>query len=137
MQPMSDAQLLREYAERGVEAAFAEIVTRHTNLVYSSALRHVDSPDIAADVAQRVFIGLARSARQLTPRLAQDASLAGWLCRGARNISLNLRRDEFRPRSREKLAMEHLDPASQTAPGLERLRPPLGEPMSQLTEPAS
>src|SRR5271155_2417183 len=103
MQTKSDAQLLREYAQQGMEAAFTEIVTRHTNLVYSAALRQVDSPDIAAEVAQSVFIGLAQGARLLSKRLAEDASLAGWLCRSARNVSLNHRRDEFRRHSREKL----------------------------------
>ncbi len=29
----SDAQLLRDYAERGSEAAFGELVARHTDLV--------------------------------------------------------------------------------------------------------
>src|SRR5437867_3882308 len=135
MQPKSDAPLLREYAEHGAEAAFAEIVTRHANLVYSAVLRQVPSPDVAAEVAQSVFIGLARGARLLTPRLAEDASLAGWLCRSARNISLNLRRDEYRRHSRERLAMEHLDPTSETAPDWERLRPVLDEAMSELDEP--
>jgi len=135
MQPKSDAQLLREYAEHGAEPAFAEIVTRHTNLVYSAALRQVDSPDIAAEVAQRVFIELARGARLLTRRLAPEASLAGWLCRSARNISLNLRRDDYRRHSRERLAMEHLDPTSEIAPDWERLRPVLDEAMSELDEP--
>src|SRR6266852_9509868 len=116
MQPKSDAQLLREYAEHGTEIAFTEIVTRHTNLVYSAALRQMDSPDTAAEVTQSVFIALARGARKLSPRLAEDASLAGWLCRSARNISLNLRRDEYRRHSRERLAMEHLDSTSETAP---------------------
>src|SRR2546421_2831338 len=81
MQPKSDAQLLREYAEHGAEAAFAEIVARHTNLVYSAALRQVDSPDIAAEVAQSAFIGLARGARSLSRKLADSASLPAWLCR--------------------------------------------------------
>src|SRR6266571_1418610 len=125
MQPKSDAQLLREYAEHGAEAPFAEIVTRHTNLVYSAALRQVDSPDIAAEVAQRVFIELARGARLLTRRLAEDASLAGWLCRSARNISLNLRRDEFRRHSRERQAMETLDSTPDAPADWERLRPVL------------
>src|SRR5436309_3219038 len=40
MQPKSDAQLLRDYAEHGAEAAFAEIVTRHTNIVYSARVAH-------------------------------------------------------------------------------------------------
>jgi RNA polymerase sigma factor (sigma-70 family) len=135
MQTKSDAQLLREYAEHGTEAAFTELVTRHTNLVYSAALRQVDSPDIAAEVAQRVFIGLAHGARSLAPRLAGDASLAGWLCRSARNVSLNLRRDEFRRHSRERLAMEELNPNSETAPDWERLRSVLDSAMTELDEP--
>src|SRR5262245_19278260 len=134
MQSKSDAQLLREYVEHGIEAAFTEIVRRHTNLVYSAALRQVDSPDVAAEVTQTVFIGLARGARSLPPRLATDASLAGWLCRSARNISLNLRRDEFRRHSRERLVMEHLNPSLETAPDWERLRPVLDEAMAELDE---
>src|SRR6185436_6417322 len=109
MHTRADAQLLREYAEHGTEAAFTELVSRHTNLVYSAALRQVGSPDIAAEVAQCVFIGLAQGARSLSHRLADDASLAGWLCRSARNVSLNLRRNEFRRHSRERLAMEDLN----------------------------
>jgi DNA-directed RNA polymerase specialized sigma24 family protein len=55
MQDKSDAQLLHAYAERGQETAFREIVTRHTDLVYSAALRQVNSPDLACDLAQSVF----------------------------------------------------------------------------------
>jgi len=134
MQSKSDAQLLQEYAEHGTEAAFTEIVTRHTNLVYSAALRQADSPDTAVEVAQCVFIGLAQAARPLARRLAEDASLAGWLCRSARNVSLNLRRDEFRRHSRERLAMEDLAPISESAPDWERLRPVLDAAMSDLDE---
>jgi RNA polymerase sigma factor (sigma-70 family) len=106
MQSESDVKLLREYAEHGAERAFTEIVNRHTNLVYSAALRQVSSSDVAADVAQQTFLGLARGARSLSGKLAGDASLAGWLCRSARNISLNLRRDEFRRHSRERQVMQ-------------------------------
>ncbi len=134
MQTKSDAQLLREYAEHGMEPAFTEIVTRHTNLVYSAALRQVDSPDLATEVAQRVFIGLAQGARSLAPRLAGDASLAGWLCRSARNVSLNLRRDEFRRHSRERLAMEDVNSHAETPSNWEQLRPVLDAAMSELDE---
>ena len=103
--------------------------------MYSAALRQVDSPDIAAEVAQSVFIGLARDARSLSPKLAGNASLAGWLCRGARNISLNLRRDEFRRNSRERQAMENLDSPPDTTPDWERLRPVLDAAMAELSEP--
>jgi RNA polymerase sigma factor (sigma-70 family) len=135
MQSRSDAQLLREYAEHGAEPAFTEIVTRHANLVYSAALRQVDSPDIAAEVAQSVFVALARGAGSLSSRLAEDASLAGWLCRSARNISLNHRRDEFRRHTRERQAMEELHTIPETAPDWERLRAVLDEAMSELSEP--
>src|SRR5437016_11404701 len=134
MQPKSDAQLLRGYAEHGAESAFAEIVARHTNLVYSAALRQVDSPDMAVEVAQCVFIRLARSARPLSRKLAEPASLAGWLCRSARNISLNFRRDEFRRHSHERQAMENLDSTPDTAPDWERLRSVLDEAMAGLSE---
>ncbi len=134
MHEKSDAQLLRDYAQQGDEAAFAELVNRHTNLVYSAAARQVDSPDLAAEVAQSAFIGLAHGARSLLPRLTEGASLAGWLCRSARNISLNLRRDEFRRHSRERQAMEQFNPTSETATDWERLRPLLDDAMSELDE---
>ena len=135
MNPKSDAQLLREYAGHGAEGAFAEIVHRHTSLVYSAALRQVNSPDMAAEVAQTVFVDLARGAGALCPRLPEDASLAGWLCRSARNISLNLRRNEFRRHSRERLAMEQLGPNPETNPDWERLRPVVDEALGELSEP--
>ena len=134
MQPESDAQLLRAYAERGAEAAFTELVHRHTNLVYSAALRQVELPDAAAEIAQRVFIGLARGAQDLAHRLAADASLAGWLCRSARNLSLNHRRDEFRRQTRERQAMEQLISIPDAAPDWERLRRVLDDAMSELSE---
>lgn len=135
MQSKSDTQLLREYAEHGSEAAFTELVTRHTNLVYSAAMRQVDSPDTAAAITQTVFLALAQGARTLSPRLAEDASLAGWLCRSARNVSLNHKRDAFRQQSRERQAMEQLETNSESAPDWDRLRPALDEAMSELSEP--
>ena len=131
----SDAQLLRDYATHGADAAFTELVRRHTDLVYSAAWRQVESPDAAAEIAQRVFIGLARGAHELAPRLAADASLAGWLCRSARNLSLNHRRDEFRRQTRERHAMENLLPATDAAPDWEQLRRVLDDAMAELDEP--
>jgi RNA polymerase sigma factor (sigma-70 family) len=134
MQPKSDAQLLRDYAERGVEAAFAELAHRHTNLVYSAALRQVGSPEAAAEIAQAVFVSLARGAESLSRRLQPDASLAGWLCRAARNLSLNFRRDEFRRQAREREAMPDLISTPEPAPEWEHLRRVLDEAMSNLNE---
>lgn len=135
MQSKSDAQLLRDYAALGAEAAFTELVHRYTNLVYSAALRQVESPDTAAEIAQKVFVSLAGNAPSLSPRLAVDASLAGWLCRCARNLSLNFRRDEFRRQTREKEAMEQIISIPDIAPDWARLRPVLDDAMSELNEP--
>ena len=134
MHTKSDAQLLSEYAEHRVEAAFTEIVIRHTDLVYSTALRHIGSPDIAGEAAQSVFMSLARTARAVSSRLAQDASLAGWLCRSARNVSLALRRDELRRYSRERQAMEDQNTVPDVSPDWEQLRPILDDAMTQLSE---
>jgi len=134
MQSKSDAKLLREYAEHGNEFAFTEIVSRHTDLVYSAALRQVNSPDLACDVTQGVFVGLARGAQSLCGRLDEQASLAGWLCRTARNLSLNLRRDEFRRHSRENQAMKDLDSNERTGADWDQVHPILDEALSELNE---
>lgn len=41
MNSLTDQQLLRDYAEHRLEAAFAELVRRHVDLIYSAALRMV------------------------------------------------------------------------------------------------
>ena len=134
MQALSDAQLFRDYAQQGTETAFAELVQRHANLVYSAALRQVESPDAAADIAQAAFISLARGAKSLAPTLPAEASLAGWLCRCTRNLCLNYRRDEFRRQKRERHAMEQILATPDAAPDWERLRGVLDDSMSELDE---
>src|SRR5262249_54994973 len=123
MQLKSDAQLLREYAANGSEGPFTGLVTRYTNLVSSAALPQLDSPDLTAELAHRVFVGLARWARALAPKLTENASLAGWLCRCTRNLTLNLRRDEFRRHSRERQAMETFCQTRESSPDWESFRP--------------
>jgi RNA polymerase sigma factor (sigma-70 family) len=135
MPSKSDAQLLREYAASGSDIAFTELVERHTNLVYSAAARQVGGVDMAAEVTQSVFIALAKGAQELAGRLAEDASLAGWLCRSARNIALNVRRNEFRKHSRERQSVEQVDAGSEIPADWEQLGPVLDEAMSELSEP--
>ncbi|MGO9199034.1 MAG: sigma-70 family RNA polymerase sigma factor [Limisphaerales bacterium] len=134
MNEATDTELLRDYAERGNEAAFCELVARHTDFVYSSALRQVNSPDLAADVAQSVFADLARKAGSLAQSAQAGVSLAGWLYRGTRFAALNQLRDERRRRARERQAMEHFDPAPGSASEWERMRPVLDQAMSELGE---
>jgi RNA polymerase sigma factor (sigma-70 family) len=132
MQNKSDAQLLREYAAQHSEPAFAEIVVRHTDLVYSAACRQTGSPDLAREIAQSVFTDLARKARALAGSSKPDASLAGWLYRGTRFATLTLLRGERRRQAHERQFMEHFNPASETAPDWERVAPVLDEAMAEL-----
>jgi len=134
MSEATDAQLLRDYVEHSHEAAFREIVVRHTDAVYSAALRQVRSPDLARDVAQSVFTDLARKAPSLARTLGAQASLLGWIYRSTRFAALNQWREEHRRQTRERLAMQHFDPASDPAPEWERIGPVLDEAMADLSD---
>jgi RNA polymerase sigma factor (sigma-70 family) len=134
MQEKSDAHLLREYAEKGNEAAFRELVHRHTNLVYSAAWRQVASPDIASDVAQSVFTDLARKAGSLARTWNDDASVLAWLYRSTRFAALKFLRDDQRRQAHERQVMENFDPASETSADWERMHPMLDEAMLDLDE---
>ena len=134
MQDQSDAQLLRAFAERADQAAFRELVTRHTDFVYSAALRQVESSAIAGDLAQSVFTDLARKAQSLAEKITGDSSLAGWLHRSTRYAALNHLRDARRRRENERQAMEQLLTNSDSAADWEQIRPALDEALDSLAE---
>src|SRR5258708_4782746 len=96
MQTESDAQLLHEYANSGSEAAFQELVARHANLVYSAARRQVEDAEMAKDIAQSVFIDLARKARRNSAVCSGEAGLVPWLYLSTRYASLRRLRDDRR-----------------------------------------
>ena len=95
-----DFILLREYAANHSEAAFATLVSRHINLVYSVALRRVRDTHLAEEVTQAVFIILARKAHSLGDKII----LSGWLCRVARFAGTRALRTQFRRQQREQEA---------------------------------
>lgn len=100
MQAMGDMELLQEYATRNSEQAFATIVSRHIDLVYSVALRHAGSPHQAQEITQAVFIVLARKAGSLR----KGTVLPGWLFQAARMTASNFLRTEMRRTRREQEA---------------------------------
>jgi uncharacterized protein (TIGR03435 family) len=95
-----DLTLLREYARLNSEEAFAALVSRHVNLVYSVALRQVRDPHLAEEITQAVFIILARKADSL----GDKTILSGWLCRTARYASANALTIQRRRQRREQEA---------------------------------
>jgi RNA polymerase sigma factor (sigma-70 family) len=102
MNGWSDVQLLRAYVAERNEAAFRELVTRHTDLVFCSALRQVRDHDEARDIAQIVFVDLARKAGSILQNFGKEASLAGWVYSAVRFAALNQLRAERRREAREK-----------------------------------
>ena len=126
-----DSELLRRYAGTKSEKAFAELVQRHVNLVYSAALRQVNGDaHLAQDVSQTVFTDLARKAVSLSRR----STLTGWLYTSAHFAAAKIVRTENRRRDREEKFMR--EPISETAPETdwEKLHPALDEAMHELKE---
>lgn len=125
-----DMALVQEYAQSNSEPAFATLVSRYVNLVYSVALRQVQQPQLAEEITQSVFIILARKAKSLSPKII----LPGWLCRTARNLSADALKIQRRRQIRELEApmqshSDESDPGAwnQIAPLLDEALGGLGE----------
>ncbi len=128
---ISDTELLRRFVADRSELAFAELVSRHLDLVYSAALRQMNGDAGAAeDITQSVFTDLARKGG----RLGGHTSLAGWLYTSTRYLTANARRAEHRRRQREQesFAMDQLLQPTEPTPNWDQLRPVLDDAMHEL-----
>lgn len=133
METRDDAELLRRFAETQDQAAFAEVVGRHIDGVYSAAARRVGGDlHLAKDVTQLVFIALARQAHAV----ARHPVPLAWLHLATRNQAANVVRTEQRRKAREKEALamdaDFSEPAQdvdwgRVAPVLDQLIDTLGE----------
>src|ERR1017187_8657181 len=97
MQAMDDMTLLREYATRHSEAAFAELVSRRVSLVYSAARRQVSDPHLAEEITQAVFIILAQKAGKISDKTI----LVGWLFKTTRFAAIAQTREAAKRSSRK------------------------------------
>lgn len=109
---MSDHDLLKAYSRDGSQPAFAALVERHLNLVYSVARRVTRSPQLAEDVAQAVFTDLARQAGTL----GTAVPVVAWLHVVSRRKSVDTVRRESRRQLREEIAATLSDPTSMNPP---------------------
>ena len=127
---MGDSELLRRYAEGQSNEAFAVLVQRYVNLVYSVAFRQAGNPHYAEEIAQAVFIILARKALQLRHQRA----ISSWLFQTTRLTAKNFLRSEARRQRREQEAyMESIptEPAHEAWANLSHLLDPAVESLGE------
>lgn len=102
MKTKTDAELLSIYAKSADSDAFAELVTRHSSMVYRVCFRILSNQQEAQDASQAVFMTLVKKASGIRV----DGTLAKWLHTVARQTSLFLLRTKIRRSEREAVGAE-------------------------------
>ncbi len=121
--------LLAEYAQNGDESAFRDLVARYLDLVYSTALRRLGGDaQLAEDVAQTVFLHLAKKAR----KIPSGVLLGGWLHQATCNVAGTVSRAERRRQNREREAAQMKALQDDSGNQFEHLSDLLDEVISQL-----
>lgn len=126
-----DMELLREYDLHRSEEAFAALVARHVNLVYSVALRRIGDPHLAEEITQSTFIILARKASSLNSKTI----LPAWLCRTAQFAAADCRKSlHRRQRFEQEMHMESLGstPEPESSSPWNEISPLLDDAMAEL-----
>jgi RNA polymerase sigma factor (sigma-70 family) len=100
----SDSDCLATFIRAADEAAFATLVHRHGPLALHTALSILRDRQLAEDVAQAVFLILARNARSLNGR----PCLAPWVYRVAQRLASNQKRSHALRQRRESEAAARL-----------------------------
>ena len=131
----SDLDLLRRFARENAQDAFAEIVRRHVNFVYSAALRQVCSPQLAEEITQSVFADFARNAGKLVRGgdASSQQTLTPWLYAVTRRTAIDVVRKESRRQLREQIAVE-MNNMNATANDWTQIAPLLDDAMAALDE---
>lgn len=130
MPELTDHELLADFVQRESEDAFATLVTRYLNLVYSTALRFTGNTHHAEEITQAVFIILARKAAGLSPRVV----VSGWLYQTTRLTAANFVKVEIRRLRREQEACMQSTPNEPDTIAWEQIAPLLDDAMGRLGE---
>ncbi len=95
---INEQELLNRYVQTGCEKSFNALVERHAGMVYAVAYQRTEDREMAKEVAQNVFLALARKASQLRVK----TSLAAWLHRVTALEAAAMQRSERRRRRRHE-----------------------------------
>src|SRR5262245_19679297 len=97
---LTDRELLERFADGRDERSFAAIVRRHGPMVLGACRRVLGNPHDAEDVAQAVFLVLAKKAG----RGGWRDCVGAWLHEVARRLSVEARSRDLARRRREESA---------------------------------
>ncbi len=127
---MDDLELLREYATRKSEEAFAALVKRHVDFVYSTSVRLVRDVHLAEEITQAVFLVLAKKAGKI-PR---GTVLPGWLYKTTRFTASHALRAKLRRERYEYQALQAMTPVIGPQQAWREIAPLLDEALAKLGE---
>ena len=128
----SDQALLDRFASTRDGDSFAELVRRHSGMVYGVCRRVLQDRSLAEDAAQETFLHLCRQPA------AVSESLAGWLHRVAHRKAVDLvRREVSQARRAETAALPAGEaPAAGEEPAWATISPKLDEALQELPDEA-
>ncbi|HEY1629120.1 MAG TPA: sigma-70 family RNA polymerase sigma factor [Tepidisphaeraceae bacterium] len=95
-----DHQLLEQFVAENSQAAFRQLVERHSHWLYSVCQRRLGDSALAEDATQAVFLALAKRA----PQLLREKTISPWLHQAAKFCASNLLRAQSRRRRHEREA---------------------------------
>lgn len=131
MEMVADMDLVARFVRNNSQDAFEQLVSRHINLVYSSALRQVGDAHLAQDVTQAVFIIFARKAASL----GSSTVVSAWLYRTTRFAAADLLKHRRRQQHREHEAyMQSMTESSALDQTWNEIAPNLDDAMASLSE---
>lgn len=102
---------LRDFSrDQNAEASFKQMVAHLNPLIFQTAYRKSGNHELAKDVAQSVFLIIAKKA----PTLTKHPTILGWVHETTRTETLRTMRSHARRQKREEAAMKHHERSAET-----------------------